>query len=163
MALYDKYETSSGKVLNKRTLDMWWEVEYLLGERIPITQGSYNKGGVAASAGVHDGGGAVDAPYSFGKFTSRQIVRALRRVGFAAWSREELWVNGKKVWPQHIHAVALGDKEASVQAKNQMSAYKAGFDGLGHLGRGGTDNGPREIVQTWEEYKAKHPKRFPKG
>jgi hypothetical protein len=133
------------------------EAEYLLKTRLPITQGSYNKGGVAASAGVHDGGGALDFPPRVGKLTPEQIVKALRRVGFAAWHRTAI----KGLWPEHIHAVALGDKEASQQAKNQMSAYLAGYNGLGHLGRGGKDDGPRHVVQTWEEYKKKHPKRFP--
>ena len=31
-----------------------------LGYDLTITQGSYNAGGVAASAGTHDGGGVVD-------------------------------------------------------------------------------------------------------
>jgi hypothetical protein len=159
MGNYDRYITPSGKQLNGRTLLMLNEAEYLLGAQIPITQGGWNKGGVAASAGAHDAGGALDFPPRFSGKTPLQIVKALRRVGFAAWHRKAI----RGLWPEHIHAVALGDRQLAPVAKNQASAYLDGFDGLGHLGRGGKDDGPRDIIQTWEQYKANHPKRFPKG
>lgn len=160
MGAYDRYVTDQGqKILNGRTLKMWNEVEYILDDRIPILQGSYNKGGVAASAGAHDGGGAVDSPHKVKLITTNELVRAMRKVGFAAWYRP----TQAGLWVAHIHAIALGDKEASQVAKNQMKAYLDGYNGLGNLGRGGRDTGPRDIIQTWEEYKAKHPKRFPNG
>lgn len=158
MALYDWWETSpNGRILNKRTLNMWWEAERILGDAIPITQGSYNAGKVTASAGAHDGGGAVDGPAKFNDVTTDKLVRTLRRVGFAAWHRPYI----KGLWSEHVHAIALGDKELSYVAKNQAEAYLAGYNGLGHLGRGGRDDGPRKVIQTWEQYKKKHPKRFP--
>src|SRR5690606_37754794 len=52
--------TFSGRTVNERTRDMLAAAEEILGFDIVVTQGSYNAGGVAASAGTHDGGGAVD-------------------------------------------------------------------------------------------------------
>lgn len=155
--MLERYETPDGHLLNKRTLNMWNEAEHILGVKIPITQGSYNPGGVAASSGAHDGGGAVDAPPKYKTFTHQQLVRVLRRVGFAAWHRQYT----RNLWPEHIHAIALGDKELSYVAANQAKAYFAGYDGLGHLGMGGLDTGPRDIIHTWEDYKENHPNRFP--
>ena len=89
-----------------------------------ITQGSYNAGGVAASAGTHDEGGVVDL--SIRGMSRKQIdgmVKWLRKAGFAAWFRN---------WPgnEHVHAVLMGHKNASNGAKQQMRSYEAGRDGL---------------------------------
>jgi hypothetical protein len=46
--------------------------------------------------------------------------------------------------------IAIGDPELSPVARNQVSAYLAGFNGLGHLGRGGKDDGPR--VAPWHRW-----------
>lgn len=110
-----------------------------LGYPLTVTQGSYNPGGVAASGGTHDGGGVVDlAPYDHqGK------VAALRRVGFAAWYRPELWRNGRRVWPDHIHAVLIGNRKLSTEARWQVTEYLAGRNGLADRG---DDPGPRRWV-----------------
>lgn len=89
-----------------------------------ISQGGYNAGGVGASAGTHDGGGAYDL--SVTGMSDKQIrgmVKWLRRAGFAAWFRN---------WPgnRHVHAILMGHKTASPGAKQQMESYLARRDGL---------------------------------
>lgn len=105
--------------------------------RRAITQGGYNGGYVAASFGTHDGGGAVDL-----SVRSREdlrilyddiplMLRALRVAGFAAWLRDadELYPGS----PIHIHAIAIGDRELSQAARDQIDGpygYLRGYNGL---------------------------------
>ncbi len=130
--------------LNARTLAMLdhaQELYYLGGGyvdfRLAITQGSYNAGGVAASFGTHDGGGAVDISvrsrinWEVLYNEIEPMIRALRTAGFAAWLREasELYPGS----PIHIHAIAIGDRDASEAARAQIDGtfgYLRGFDGL---------------------------------
>ena len=102
---------------------------------LTITQGSYNAGGVSASAGTHDGGGVVD----LSDFEHTRKVRELRRTGFAAWYRPTV----PGLWPAHIHAVLIGNRKLSASAQAQVTEYLAGYDGLAGDGR---DTGPREFV-----------------
>jgi hypothetical protein len=101
-----------------------------------ITQGSYSTG-VSASFGTHDGGGAVDisvvreSTYTILWDDITPLLHALRVAGFAAWLRDygELYTDS----PIHIHAVAIGDKELSAAAENQLtgpSGYFRGYSGL---------------------------------
>lgn len=106
--------------------------------RLLITQGSYNQGGVSASFGTHDAGGAVDISVidtQNGWVVMRDevtpMLRALRIAGFAAWLRDtdELY-DGSIV---HIHAIAIGDAEGSEIAQQQVNSdfgYLSGFNGL---------------------------------
>jgi hypothetical protein len=130
----------SGKTLNQRTLDMLKCAEARLGYDLYVVQGSYNAGGVSASAGTHDGGGAVDvAPGS----NPTEQVRALREVGFAAWHR----VPSQGPWNEHIHAIAIGDAELSSGARTQVSEYYAGQNGLASHA---PDDGPKvSPIPTW--------------
>jgi hypothetical protein len=121
-----------GKTLNARTIKMLLAAEKLLGSAFRITQGSWSTS-VAASGGTHAGGGAMDLGWT----GSDASVRALRRVGFAAWHRNP----SQGPWNHHIHAVALGDPTASTQAKAQVASYLAGGNGLG-----GKDDGPRVAI-----------------
>ncbi|NUO57301.1 MAG: hypothetical protein HOV78_11595 [Hamadaea sp.] len=110
-------------------------------DQLTILQGSYNAGGVAASAGTHDGGGAVDlAPYD----ADRKVL-VLREHGFAAWHRAELWKDGVRVWGEHIHAELIGDRMASAGAKAQWAEYLKGENGLANHG---PDDGPRDFVNN---------------
>ena len=106
-----------------------------LGYDLTITQGSYNAGGVAASAGTHDGGGVVD----LAAWDHEHKVRELRRTGFAAWYRPAI----PGLWPAHIHAVLIGNRRLHPTARNQVAEYLAGRDGLASRG---PDNGPRRWV-----------------
>ena len=120
-----------GVTLDQRTKSalIWTEKHYrevAPKKRKPfvIAQGSYNAGGVGASAGTHDGGGAVDIGAASLNYKQRKAaVKFLRKAGWAAWLRD---------WPGnvHIHAILLGHRTASAAAKSQMDSYRAGRDGL---------------------------------
>ena len=116
-------------------------VEQRLGYPLTITQGSYNAGGVSASAGTHDGGGVVD----LAAWDHVRKVRELRRIGFAAWYRPAI----PGLWPEHIHAVLIGNRKLAPVARAQVAAYLAGRDGLAG---NGPDTGPRQFTAarfTW--------------
>lgn len=133
--------TVDGKTLNKRTADMLKRAQQRLGYDLYVVQGSYNAGGVSASAGTHDGGGAIDVAVPSGK--AAEVVRALREVGFAAWHR----LPSQGPWGEHIHAIAIGDPELSSGAEQQVRAYYAGLNGLAS---GGRDDGPRlDPIPRW--------------
>ncbi|MER6827481.1 peptidoglycan-binding protein [Streptosporangium sp. NPDC000563] len=136
-----------GGVVNTRTRSMLVEANRLLGRDLVLLQGSYNRGGDPTSAGTHDGGGAVDISVKgMSSATRTAAVRALRRVGFAAWLRTPAQAD----WPWHIHAVAINDTDLSGQAQNQVGDYYLGLNGLS--GRG-PDDGPKVAIRTWEEYR----------
>ena len=129
-----------GVTLNQRTIDMILRAEVYIelmgmsGFQFSISQGSYSNG-VAASAGTHSGGGAIDIRTSVVNNEKKKVdtmVVALRKAGFAAWSRGRVadsFENNK-----HIHAIAIGDAEASTQAKNQIASFKRGRNGLANDG-----------------------------
>lgn len=106
-----------------------------------ITQGGFNKGGVAASAGTHDGGGAADWT---GRIATDDTVRILRECGIAAWIRRP----GQGRWPLHIHGVWNGCPHVSAGAARQVTAWKAGRNGLASNGR---DDGPKVPIVTWKQ------------
>jgi hypothetical protein len=134
----------NGVQLNARTLAMLDHAHALyaaqggvLDFRTGLTQGSYNAGGVAASFGTHDGGGAVDlsvrnpADWAVMYDEIEPMLRTLRVAGFAAWLRDtgELYPDS----PIHIHAIAIGDRELSEDARAQIDGrfgYLRGYNGL---------------------------------
>ncbi|MDR7253695.1 hypothetical protein J2X46_002685 [Nocardioides sp. BE266] len=120
----DPYEriVVDGKVLDALTLGAIKRAEAILGRKIPIVQGSYNAGGVAASAGTHDFGGVFDTIAG----GHDDAVKALRAVGFAAWYRPTL----PGVWSAHCHAVLIGHGRLAPAAARQVQAYLARRDGL---------------------------------
>lgn len=118
--------THDGKTVDWLTKAALMKAERLLGYELSITQGSYNAGGVSASAGTHDGGGAVDLP----AWDWQRKVAALRLSGFAAWHRAELHRDGRKVWGEHIHAILFGNAKLSGDAIDQVEEFRAGGDGL---------------------------------
>ncbi|MGC4788061.1 peptidoglycan-binding domain-containing protein [Micromonospora sp. DT178] len=138
--------TLRGFLVNTRTRAMLLEAERLLGRQLSITQGSYNTG-VGASAGTHDGGGALDLSVSGLSSTTRtDVLRRLRTVGFAAWLRTP----SQGDWGYHIHAIALADTDQSTGAQNQAGDYYLGRNGLANRG---PDDGPAvSPKRTWEEY-----------
>lgn len=132
--------TFRGKTVNKRTAAALLEAEHRLGYELTILQGSYNSG-VGASAGTHDGGGAVDlAPWDWEK-----KVTALRRIGFAAWHRPAL----SGVWGEHIHAGLKGDQEAASGLVNQFSYYDQGLSGLADHARDPFQPHPSKTFRYW--------------
>ena len=143
-----RVQLPGGPVVNRRTNRMEIAAaEIRSGCTWVVTQGSYNPGGVGASAGTHDGGGAIDVSVNRGCGTRRNAVRALRAVGFAAWFRPTI----PGLWDRHIHAIALNDTDLAAGAADQVSEYYRGFDGLAGDGR---DRGPQVPKHTWEWYKA---------
>ena len=108
-----------------------------LGYDLTVLQGSFNAGGVSASAGTHDGGGAVDlAPWDW-----QNKVRELRRTGFAAWHRPAI----AGLWGEHIHCILMGDRLLSSGAKTQVAEYLRGENGLANHA---ADDGPRDFVNN---------------
>ncbi|GLY38505.1 peptidoglycan-binding protein [Amycolatopsis sp. NBRC 101858] len=134
-----------GVTINTRTKAMLLEAERLTGTTVSLTQGSYNPGGVDASAGTHDGGGAMDISVSGMSSTTRtNFIKALRQVGFAAWYRTPA-----QGFAYHVHAEAVSDPDLSSGAQHQTGDYYLGMNGL--AGRG-ADDGPSVPKVTWEEY-----------
>lgn len=144
--------TFSGRTVNQRTHDMLVEAESLLGRDIVLSQGSYNPGGVGASAGTHDGGGAIDVSVSDLSTTQRwETVEALRTVGFAAWLRTP----DQGPWPFHIHGIAIGDTDLSISARNQVADYYIGKNGLASHAADNTPDAYRTPFTWWEKYTGK--------
>jgi hypothetical protein len=116
--------TYGGRTVNRRTRTMLKRAQGLCSRssEFVLTQGSYNTS-VAASAGTHDGGGAVDI--SVQGLAVNAVLRALRQAGFAAWYRSP----GEGFSP-HIHAVAIGDRQMAPVARQQVDAYFRGRNGL---------------------------------
>lgn len=120
---YDR-TTYDGNTVNWRTKAML----YVVGNRLygdpwilTVYQGSYNRS-VSASGGTHDGGGAVD----LSAHQWWRKIHALRRVGFAAWHRPAI----PGLWGEHIHAIAIGDRDMSRAAEDQIRAYRHHRNGL---------------------------------
>ena len=114
-------------------------------EKVTVTQGGYNRGGVAASAGTHDGGGVYDLT----KFNAATRVKNLRKLGVAIWRRK----TNQGHWVEHLHGVVDGDGTASAGAKNQVTAYHKGRNGLAN---NAADDGPKPpvfplFVNPWED------------
>ena len=97
------------------------EAQALLGYPLTVVQGSYHQG-VSASAGTHDGGGVVDLL----AWDWQRKVKALRKVGFAAWYRPPV----RGLWGPHIHAVLIDHGKLAPVAARQVIAYRNGRDGL---------------------------------
>jgi len=131
----------NGVTINQRTLEMLIHAQELYGGEIDIaswaiTQGSYTNE-VSASFGTHAGGGAVDLAvvrkntYTVLWDDIDLLLHALRIAGFAAWLRDygELYKDS----PIHIHAIAIGDKELSQPAQDQLTGDAGYFRGLSGL------------------------------
>ncbi len=131
----------NGKWINRRTQAMLEYAQTLYGGPIDVrgpalTQGSYSNNG-QASFGTHLGGGAVDISVIRPNGTDalyaevERLVRALRVAGFAAWLRD--WGELSEGSGIHIHAIAIGDRELSDAAREQLTGkygYFRGYSGL---------------------------------
>lgn len=152
--------------LNRRTLAMLDHAQRLfdlaggspiVDFRAMLTQGSYNAGGVSASFGTHDGGGAVDLsvrnPTDFTILGDSLpgMIDALRVAGFAAWVRETGELSPTNVI--HIHAIAVGDAELSPAARAQIDGelgYLRGYNGLPEgFGGPALDRYGEPVVCAW--------------
>lgn len=157
---HDKY---GSKRVNSRTKLMLTAADRAVPWKITVTQSSYcvlEKAGCAkASAGTHDGGGAIDIKaLSLSKTERWRTVQALRSVGFAAWLRVPSQCGG--CWPTHIHAVAIGDtdmwqKNGKYTNRDQVGDYFVGRNGLAKHKADDTPAKYRVPFITWEQYTAK--------
>lgn len=126
-------------------LAAWWPLVTQLAvargivrKTLDVTQGGYNRDGVAASAGTHDGGGVLDLVQ-----VSDATIRLLREAGAAAWHRTPA-----QGFIHHTHMVLVGCPHVSSGAAHQVAEYRAGRNGLAGRGR---DDGPRVTIRTWRE------------
>ncbi|EAP97570.1 hypothetical protein JNB_18908 [Janibacter sp. HTCC2649] len=148
-------DSYGGKRVNTRTKNMLQAADNLLPRwNFSLVQGSYNPGGVGASAGTHDGGGVVDISVAGLSETQRwQQVKALRTVGFAAWLRTPA-----QGFSYHIHAVAIADpdiwqKDGGHVARDQVCDYYIGKNGLASHSADNTPTSYRMPFTWWERYK----------
>jgi len=101
-----------------------------------------------ASAGTHDGGGALALSVSGLTWATRtDVLRRLRTVGFAAWLRTP----AQRDWGHHVHAIALADTDHSTGAQHQAGDYH--LDRNGPADRGADDGSTVSPRRTWEEYR----------
>jgi hypothetical protein len=119
--------TFRGHKFDARTVQMIKWAEKQAGFTFVISQGSYNGGGVAASAGTHDGGGAADfSVHGLSTIELGEMLRSLKDAGFAAWHR----LPSQGFSSEHVHVIAIGCSDLAWVAKQQEKAYIAGRDGL---------------------------------
>lgn len=149
---YRRVREDSGWI-NVRTQQMLRQAEAFarkMGVSRPfyVVQGSYTSR-VAASAGTHDGGGAIDLRT---RDRSRQdvikMVKAMRMAGFAAWKRGY----GDDSMDPHIHALAIGDRQLARGARAQVAEYFRGGDGL----VGSKPDGDRGVGRPWPKWANKY-------
>lgn len=123
-----------------------------------ITQGGFNRGGVLASAGTHDGDAADFRTWHLTQAQVAKMISSLRWAGFAAWYRTtstaHYGVRPHGFAHRHVHAVPNGWGSPSSGAVAQAIAYRRGFDGLRAMG---TDKGGPGHVSTW--YQRTTPRR----
>lgn len=150
-----------GVPLDTRTAHMMDEVAIITGPvNVRPTQGSYSGGSVSASAGTHDGGGAIDIAGQDAGMTPDDcyVIRDCgRQVGFAAWVRDP----SQSDWPWHIHMEAVqpdGKWDQGVLSSGAHGQVVDYYEGRNGLASGGKDDGPRDWVGvTWESYQAANP------
>ncbi len=140
------HQSVSGVTLNGRTAAMLKTAEGYAGMSFSLTQGSYNVG-VAASAGTHDGGGALDVSIPNTNSETPQItkiVQALRKAGFAAWHRFS-----PPFGAAHVHAMAIGDTQESSAGASQIPDYANLKDGLANHGPDPQQSTAGEWTSQW--------------
>lgn len=154
VTLGSRTDSYGGKRVNTRTRLMLAAADARVSFAIALSQGSYNPGGVGASAGTHDGGGVVDISVAGLGTTQRwQLVRALRTVGFAAWLRTP-----SQGFIYHVHAVAIGDpdiwqRDGGHVARDQVCDYYKGLNGLASHAADNTPSAYRVPFTWWERFK----------
>lgn len=152
-----KRVTFEGRRTTARSVNMVKEARYLFrlrggGNYPAITQGGYNAGGVAASAGTHDRDAHDYGTKAFSLTRAKLWEWCIWEVGFAAWRRP--YIAG--LWPAHTHAIPKGG-DLSKGAKAQITQWNQGDDALK------SDNNYPRIdssgfkSRTWESYLSGRP------
>lgn len=101
-------------------------LEAELGHGVTITQGGYNEGGVAASAGTHDKGGVLDLATGGNDSDDLAMVKSGRTVGWSCWVRQP----SEGPWNQHWHGVLNGCPHRAPLAIAQEASLREGRNGL---------------------------------
>lgn len=103
-------------------------------------------GGNPKSGGTHLDGGAFDLL----DLPGDEEVWVARQMGAdATWTRPFNWDGKDGI--AHDHGVLTGCPHNG-PAAYQITAVRAGFNGLGHLGQGARDTGPRPLSgRTWQQ------------
>lgn len=143
---YDKVNVG-GFTLDRYTYRMLREADRRFhkrtGKHFIIAQGSYNKGGVDASAGTHDGP-AVDLAAAHLEPRERRIQTwCMRSVGFGDWGRKP------PIFPYHDHGIPFGNPNVarySPLAASQLRDYDRGLNGLANHA---PDPTPRPSKRRW--------------
>jgi Bacterial SH3 domain len=127
----------AGETVNARTLWMLQLAQQIYGgpgSILRVVQGSYEPG-LSESFGTHDGGGAVDIslrnpakPAEVLWDEAPKMVAAMRKAGFAAWYRPTGMFGANS--GAHIHAIAVGDPDLSLSARQQLDGPEGYFRGL---------------------------------
>jgi hypothetical protein len=106
-------------------------------------------GGDPRSGGTHTDGGADDT-YPLTGVNVPAYVALSREMGAdATWHRPFNWDGRNGV--EHVHRVLTGCPHNS-PARYQIDAVRTGFNGLGHLGHGAPDDGPKPLSgRSWRE------------
>lgn len=123
-----------GVLLDQPSIDAFLTAEKLTGWELPIMQGSWSSG-TAASAGTHDGGGAIDVGLRDPSGNLRSgweqmwTVRNLRRAGFRAWRRTP-----GQGFAYHVHGILAGDPLVSSAAAKQLVQWDDHQNGLADHG-----------------------------
>jgi hypothetical protein len=139
-----------------RTLAMYKEACRLFmeagGGTPPLwSQGGFNAGGVAASAGTHDRD-AVDWMTRLMATPKATLWQAcVWRVGFASWMRPLI----VRLWKPHTHAIPK-DGDLSAGAASQEKNFYNGRDGLVSNRTYPNIISSGLAEQTWEKYLAKY-------
>jgi hypothetical protein len=142
-----------GKIFDARTAYMLKEAERLSGVRITPSQGSFSR--ARASAGTHSGPGAADLSVrGYSKTQIDRVTKALRTVGFSAWSRTR--ADG---FAPHIHAIANGCPGLPGIARRQTQSAARGRNGLGS-NRPDRQAYLKVKPTTWEKYLVAKKKRM---
>lgn len=128
---YDRIKVENGQYLSRRGLALHRQaivVFHVIGGKYTpeIVQGSWSTS-VGASSGTHSGSGAKDTmlPSSASHTQWMKWQKAQRFCGIAAFDRPELWSDGKRIWGHHDHAIDIGDKYLSWDARKQITDYYA--------------------------------------
>ena len=102
-------------------------------------------GGAPASGGTHTQGGAYDTAW-----IGEAAIWVARQMGAdATWHRPHNWDGAGGM--EHVHGVLTGCPHNG-PARYQIDAVRAGYNGLGHLGHGAPDTGPRPLSgRTWQQ------------
>lgn len=138
-----------GKRMTPAFRDAILAAEQRAGRQFTLTQGGFNAGGVAASAGTHDGDAGDWSIRGLNRDRVAAMIEALRWAGIAAWLRTAnvpLWETRAQYFSStHVHGVPNGWGLPSAGARAQADAYRRGRDGLrANL----PDIGPGH-VKTW--------------